>query len=67
MNQRDKIQRAVEKLANKPVSHVESAPVVETFQGKTIWQGIVEVFRVEIHHRNLPMDGQRRHRAVPIT
>lgn len=24
--------------------HVESVPVKETFQGKTVWEGIVEVF-----------------------
>lgn len=29
------------------VSHTESAPVVETFRGQTVWQGIVEVFKVE--------------------
>ena len=34
-------------------THVESVPVKEEFQGKTIWEGIVEVF--ELHgHPNAP-------------
>jgi hypothetical protein len=39
-------QLAVERATGSPVEHVESVPVVETFRGKTLWQGIVEVFRV---------------------
>ena len=41
-----KIQRAVEKTVGGPVAHAESKPVVETFRGQVIWQGIVEVFTV---------------------
>ena len=44
---RDKIQKAVERTTGGKVSHVESAPVVETFRGQTVWKGVVEVFRVE--------------------
>ena len=29
--------------------HVESVPVKETFQGKTVWEGIVEVFDIRGH------------------
>lgn len=29
--------------------HVQSAPVKETFQGKTVWEGIVEVFELVGH------------------
>ena len=29
--------------------HVESVPVVETFRGKTVWEGIVEVFDIRGH------------------
>ncbi|HXQ26872.1 MAG TPA: hypothetical protein VN822_10725 [Candidatus Acidoferrales bacterium] len=31
--------------------HIESVPVKETFQGKTVWEGIVEVFEL-IGHPN---------------
>jgi hypothetical protein len=44
---RDKIQKAVELTAGGKVSHVESAPVIETFRGKIVWHGVVEVFKVE--------------------
>lgn len=30
-------------------THVESVPVKETFQGKTVWEGIVEVFELKNH------------------
>lgn len=29
--------------------HVESVPIKETFQGKTVWEGIVEVFELLDH------------------
>jgi hypothetical protein len=29
--------------------HVESVPVKEVYQGKTIWEGIVEVFEITGH------------------
>ena len=30
-------------------SHLRSAPVKEAFQGKTVWEGVVEVFALEGH------------------
>jgi hypothetical protein len=42
----DKITRAVEMTAKKPVVHLESVAIVETFNGKTVWEGMVEVFAV---------------------
>ena len=30
-------------------THIESVPVTETFQGKTVWEGIVEVFELRGH------------------
>ena len=40
------IQRMVEETVEAPVTHRESVPVVETFRGKTVWEGMVEVFDV---------------------
>lgn len=34
-------------------SHVESVPIKEVFQGKTVWEGIVEVFDL-IGHAKAP-------------
>lgn len=53
-------------------THVESVPVKETFQGKTVWEGIVEVFELHGHPKathayawSHDADGsQRRHVAV---
>jgi len=30
-------------------SHVESVPIKEEFQGKTVWEGTVEVFELKNH------------------
>jgi len=39
-------QLAVERATGSAVEHLESVLVVETVRGKTLWQGIVDVFRV---------------------
>ena len=43
------IQAAFLKLHGCEASYVETVPVVEEFQGETIWQGDVEVFDLEGH------------------
>lgn len=43
------IQKAVERAAECPVTHVESAAVVEMFRGQTMWEGVVEIFALEGH------------------
>jgi hypothetical protein len=42
----EQITRAVERAVEGAVTHRESAPVVETFRGQTVWEGTVEVFDV---------------------
>lgn len=39
-------QLAVERATGSPVEHLESVPVLETFRGETVWDGMVEVFSV---------------------
>jgi hypothetical protein len=39
-------QLAVERATGSRVEHLETVPIVETFRGKTVWEGVVEVFRV---------------------
>jgi hypothetical protein len=41
------IQRAVENIVGGPVSHFETVSVAESFRGKLIWKGMVEVFKVK--------------------
>lgn len=49
MNDPKRLKRAIRDLHGLDSEHVESVPVHETFQGKTVWQGDVEVFRVYGH------------------
>jgi hypothetical protein len=37
------------KLHGAKATHVESVPVKEVFQGKTVWDGVVEVFDLKDH------------------
>jgi hypothetical protein len=36
-------------LHGAKAKHLESVPVTETFQGRMVWDGIVEVFRLKGH------------------
>ena len=39
----------IHQLHNSAATWIESVPVTETFEGKTIWQGNVEVFALRDH------------------
>ena len=39
----------IERLHGGKASHLETVPVTESFEGKTVWQGDVEVFALENH------------------
>jgi hypothetical protein len=43
------IQAAILNLHGCTSTYVETVPVVEEFQGQTVWQGEVEVFDIEGH------------------
>lgn len=43
------IQKAVERAAECPATHLETVAVIEGFGGQTIWQGEVEIFTLEGH------------------
>lgn len=49
MNDPKRLQQAIRDLHGLSSEHVESVPVHEAFDGKTVWQGDVEVFRVRGH------------------
>lgn len=44
-----RLQMVIHHLHKLDSKHVESVPVEEVWQGKTIWQGVVEVFTVTGH------------------
>ncbi len=39
----------IRRLHGVDAVHVESVPVKETFQGRTVWEGVVEVFELIGH------------------
>lgn len=43
------LRRVIRKLHGVKATHVQSVPVKEVFQGKTIWDGTVEVFDLHDH------------------
>jgi hypothetical protein len=43
------LQDVIRRLHGVESKHVQSVPVKETFQGKTVWEGIVEVFELVGH------------------
>ena len=73
------LQAAILNVHGATSTHVETVPVVEEFQGETVWQGEVEVFDIRGHPKATRCYGwgystdedQRRYVAVlklpPVT
>ena len=49
MNYIEELQAVIRKLHGSESTHVETVPVVETFNGQTVWEGEVEVFDLLDH------------------
>jgi len=47
----EELRDVIRRLHGVDAGHVESVPVKETFQGKTVWDGIVEVFDLVGHDK----------------
>jgi hypothetical protein len=45
----EELRDVIRKLHGVESRHIESVPVKEVFQGKTVWEGIVEVFELIGH------------------
>lgn len=45
----DELKDVIHRLHGVKATHIESVPVKETFQGRTVWEGIVEVFELHGH------------------
>ncbi len=43
------LRNVIHRLHNAKAKHLESVPVTEIFQGKTVWDGVVEVFLLKGH------------------
>ena len=49
MTEIERLQKAIKDLHGCDSTHAASVPVHETFQGKTAWEGVVEVFLMVGH------------------
>src|SRR5579863_2777212 len=45
----EELRDVIRRLHGVDATHLESVPVTEKFQGKTVWNGVVEVFDLEGH------------------
>ena len=73
----DELRDVIRKLHGVESKHVESVPVTETFQGRTVWHGVVEVFDLVGHpsatrlyawsQQTVDTKKPRRHVTVPHT
>jgi len=45
----EELRDAIHKLHGVKARHIESVPVKETYQGRTVWDGMVEVFELIDH------------------
>jgi hypothetical protein len=77
----EELRDVIRRLHGADAQHIESVPVKETFEGKTVWEGVVEVFDLIGHttaskvyawaHETDDPDKPRRHVTVlhshPIT
>jgi len=45
----DELRDTIRRLHGVDSTHVETVPVKELFQGKTVWEGLVEVFHLHGH------------------
>src|SRR5437588_10746953 len=74
MSNIDELQDVIRRLHGSESSHVETVPVKETFKGKTVWEGEVEVFDLHDHpeasrvyawaHETEDADKPKRHVTV---
>ena len=49
MSYSEELRDVIKRIHGAEARHVESVPVKEVFQGKTVWEGIVEVFSLTGH------------------
>jgi hypothetical protein len=49
VNHIEELRQVIHRLHGGEATHVESVSIKETFQGKTVWEGVVEVFDLHGH------------------
>ena len=72
MTERERLRRTIRDLHGVDSSHLRSEKVLETFEGQTVWEGMVEVFSLKGHPKaglaygwsQATDDGGRRYVAI---
>jgi hypothetical protein len=49
MDYLEELRDVIRRLHGVESTHIQSVPIKEVFQGKTVWEGIVEVFDLKNH------------------
>jgi hypothetical protein len=69
----DQLKHAVESQHGCTATFVQSVPVKETFDGNTVWEGAVEVFRINGHPKatrayawSSPIEGSDKRRFFAV-
>lgn len=69
----NELKRAVESQHGCKATLAQSVPVKETFGGKTVWEGIVHVFRIQGHPKattayawSSPIEGSDKRRFFAV-
>lgn len=69
----DQLREAIERQHGGKARFVQSVPVSETFEGQTVWEGMVHVFDLEGHPKatrayawSSPIDGSERRRFYAV-
>lgn len=45
----EELRQVIQRLHKVEAHHIESVPITEHFEGRTIWDGVVEVFEIRGH------------------
>lgn len=70
----EELQQVIRRLHGSESTHVETVPIIETWEGQTVWEGEVEVFDLHDHpetsrvyawtHETEDADNPKRHVTV---
>lgn len=73
LNEFGQLALAISEQHGGAATHVDSVPVKETFQDKTVWEGVVEVFDLEGNPKatrayawSSPIEGSAKHRFYAV-
>jgi hypothetical protein len=69
----DQLKQAVENMHGSAATLAQSVPVLETFEGDTVWEGVVHVFDLAGHPRatrayawSSPIEGSTKRRFFAV-